>query len=351
MRASPVYPDARRNQQYKWMLVAAIGFVVLYLSFGGIMSSPNLDWEDDDEIETIKRNQEKGGVVRLSELLAVGLDLTEQANQAIRQVKAGGSEAQHLRVKGKTAEGVDEPVTEADASSNSVFINGLRSRFPGISILSEETEPEPAKVISMAQPKDLPIPLPYDADLPLKDLLVIFDPLDATKEFTEDLLQYVTTMMCIVYDGHPIAGIVSQVFEDAAPIYGVVADGHHVMEGGVFGTDAEEPVGEAANTVTFSMSHTGGARDVVANYLEGQKPLPAGGSGYKSLLVLNGEANAYVHVTKIKVWDVCAGEAVIRAAGGSFTDIHGNDIEYSKDKYILENGLLLQGAMSATLGT
>lgn len=157
-------------------------------------------------------------------------------------------------MKGKTDEGVDEPVTLADARSNrcvrfalcgcvyiyfnlgggengtgwlvlmadwprrpshhlthppptptpihpcqpkplqhpSVFVNGLRSLFPGIDILSEETDPEPLDLgLSSVQS----VELDEDPWLDLKDVLITVDPLDATKEFTENLLQYVTTMV------------------------------------------------------------------------------------------------------------------------------------------------------------
>lgn len=40
---------------------------------------------------------------------------------------------------------------------------------------------------------------------------------------------------------------------------------------------------------------------MVEKYLEGHAPKLAGGAGFKSLLVLDGEAEAYIHVTAIKV--------------------------------------------------
>lgn len=63
----------------------------------------------------------------------------------------------------------------------------------------------------------------------------------------------------------------------------------------------QDPVGDAAHKVTLSMSHAGEGGTVVDKYLEGHTTLPAGGAGYKSLLVLDGAAEAYIHVTAIKV--------------------------------------------------
>ena len=58
----------------------------------------------------------------------------------------------------------------------------------------------------------------------------------------------------------------------------------------------------------------------------------AGGSGYKSLEVLNGWAGAYIHTGIIKLWDLCAPNAILRAAGGHLTNLAGEKINYKFDQ-------------------
>lgn len=46
-------------------------------------------------------------------------------------------------------------------------------------------------------------------------------------------------------------------------------------------------------------------------------------------MLLEGKAHAYVFASPgCKKWDTCAPEAVLHAAGGKLTDIHGNAILY-----------------------
>ena len=59
--------------------------------------------------------------------------------------------------------------------------------------------------------------------------------------------------------------------------------------------------------------------------------VPVGSSGIKGVLVANGALQLYAHPSrgKVKLWDACAPDAIVRVAGGVFTDAKGVPFNYS----------------------
>jgi 3'(2'), 5'-bisphosphate nucleotidase len=52
-------------------------------------------------------------------------------------------------------------------------------------------------------------------------------------------------------------------------------------------------------------------------------------------------ADIYIHPSPgCKEWDICAPEAVLRAAGGQITDCWGNPLEYNKRDVRAHNGVI-----------
>jgi len=117
------------------------------------------------------------------QLVLVAIQAAEAGGAAVR----GGPGLQ--KSKGRTAEGADDPLTEADLRSHCAMSAALRAAFPAAHLISEET-PSPA-VCS----RD-PIPHPQlhpDTSLidllehqliPADDITIWIDPLDATQEYT-----------------------------------------------------------------------------------------------------------------------------------------------------------------------
>jgi len=297
----------------------------------------------------------------------VNIDLKELISYSILAAERGGYAVERIynerklfiQSKGKTAEGAEEVLTQADVISHLLIYETLQ-RLPGIreKIVSEESA---ARLLSndleqyklnnydvwlsnQRAVKDIP-----SISVPLSSVTIWVDPLDATQEFTEGLREYVSVMICIAVDGKPKFGIIHRPFLRDT-VWGLIGYGTHPkLRRANTASQASGPTAENAssNVVVVSRSHSGAVRQLLekaGSFGPRSKFViePAGGSGYKTLRVLNGTAFAYVHSTAIKKWDLCAADAVIRAAGGRITTLNGDDITYfSKNDVLVDKGILV----------
>jgi 3'(2'), 5'-bisphosphate nucleotidase len=97
--------------------------------------------------------------------------------------------------------------------------------------------------------------------------------------------------------------------------------------------------------VVVSRSRRSPALDAALVTLAPREIVPIGSSGIKAAYVATGEADVYLQPGVAgKRWDACGPEAIVRAAGGMFTDVRGVAFEYSSGE--LENafGLLATGS-------
>ncbi|ELT98080.1 hypothetical protein CAPTEDRAFT_156570 [Capitella teleta] len=226
--------------------------------------------------------------------------------------------------------------TEADRSGQRCILASLHRMFPKVCLFGEEEEDGndqvPADWIVGEMSEDVlrhKLPAQY-ANVKDEDITVWVDPLDGTAEYTQGLLDHVTVLIGIAVKGEAVAGVVYQPYfnyqagADAALgrcIWGIIGLGS-------FGFEPKSPP-EGKNIITTTRSH--GTRAVVeaVEKCEPTDVLRVGGAGHKVLLVLEGKAHAYVFASPgCKKWDTCAPEAVLHAAGGKLTDIHGNKFQY-----------------------
>jgi len=265
---------------------------------------------------------------------------------AIAAAEAGGREVKDVRkksdaqlnekVKGKTKEGVKDVLTDGDLRSHRIMYNTLTKSFPGVKVISEERG-DSSPVDSLIFDSKCPA-LDHQKKevwIPSDELTIWIDPLDATKEYTENLLQYVTTMVCIAHKGEPIIGVIHKPFEKKTYWAWV----NNVMSEEILLSYKME----SAENESFiiSLSHAGKAEAYIRSKFPKARIQSAGGAGYKVLQVAGRKSGAYLHLTDIKKWDLCAGNAVLNALGGQILSLDKTLISYdSSDSSLIEGGLI-----------
>ncbi|KNC53733.1 myo inositol monophosphatase, partial [Thecamonas trahens ATCC 50062] len=299
-------------------------------------------------------------------ILAAAVHAAESAGDVIAAVHT--SKALATVTKGTTDEGVVDPLTLADLASHTIITSTLADLWPALVVVSEEDDPDPdaaaavADLLAAATPRPLDLHLFDDHDpgflhaAPLDRLTVWVDPLDATKEFTEDLLEYVTVMVTVADAGRPVAACIHQVFADsAAPDQPHVTSAASRASRTVWAlSGAATPGGHAESVlspqprVIVSRSHPGQLTEPL-DALHASK-IAAGGSGFKALAVWDGHADIYLHRTAIKLWDIAAPDALFTLNDGTFIGWSGARFDYSEpDAYLTHNGVLASFAPTKRL--
>ena len=252
----------------------------------------------------------------LSFLLALG----RRAADAMMRIYAQGNVA--VEYKGK-----DDPVTIADRESNALLCEAIGRKYPGVPIVAEESDP--ATFAGWADAK----------------AAWFVDPLDGTREFIARNGEF-AVMIGLAEEGRATLGVL------VCPALGrdfVGATGTGAFEVTRSGAKRElrvSTVGSLAEAeIVVSRSHRPSALDDgtsqappgrglhqgAAARLGVRKVTPCGSAGVKAARVAAAEADIYAQPGRAgKLWDACAPEAIVRAAGGTVTDEVGAPYDYAR---------------------
>ena len=209
------------------------------------------------------------------------------------------------------------PVTEADEAAEAVILAGLRELTPDIPIVAEES-------VAAGNVPDVS-----------GGKFWLVDPLDGTKEFISRNGEF-TVNIALIEDGIPTLGAVY------APAIGRQFSGHTtkawarvIEESGEWSTPNPirvRPAPEDGLTVVASRSHRSPETDdYIAQFKV--KELVSAGSSPKLCLIAAAEADLYPRLGRTMEWDIAAGHAVLRAAGGTVTDLDGATLGYGKREF------------------
>ncbi len=234
--------------------------------------------------------------------LSVAVQLARRAGQVVMDVYATDFAV--------ASKGKDDPVTAADRQANDLIVKGLNEAFPVDTLVAEESPP-PGSVQDSGR-------------------VWYVDPLDGTKDFIARNGEF-SVMIGLAVDGQAQLGVVYRPEGDV--LYaGVVGREAWMERRGIRSPLAikEQKAGRPL-TLTVSRSHRHPLVEKVGRVLGVGNEIPSGSVGLKIGLIAREEADVYLEPGPYtKLWDSCAPEAILRAAGGAFTTILGQSLIYGK---------------------
>jgi myo-inositol-1(or 4)-monophosphatase len=220
------------------------------------------------------------------------------------------------------SKGKNNPVTTADFEADSKLKQILRDAFPAYGWLSEET-------------------VDNDDRLTCERVWIV-DPLDGTKEFIKGIPEFVIAI-ALTDNGVPVMGVTYNPIKHEL-FCGVRGAGCYVDGKAV--TVSHTSTLDLA-TILASRSET--ARGEWKAY-EGRVIVKAIGSvAYKLALVAAGYADATFTLTPKNEWDIASGVALIVAAGGRVTDLHGEEIRFNRSEVKVAGFVASNGHLHAQL--
>lgn len=214
----------------------------------------------------------------------------------------------------------DEPVTVVDRKASEMIVRGLSDAFPDDVVISEENADDLRRL---------------DAER-----VWYIDPIDGTKDYIRGLEGF-SVMIGLTVNHRPQVGVVYQPMNDRM----FWAGGN----GAFFQAPGQEPRALAVSAVSdpaeirfvASKSHRSRTLDQVKSALGIDNEFNIGSVGLKLCIIALGERDLYVNPSpRCKSWDTCAPEAILHAAGGKMTDLHGDPLRYDERDTWRRNGLV-----------
>lgn len=222
----------------------------------------------------------------------------------------------------------DNPVTQADLEADRAIVARLRAAFPDDAVLSEETA--------------------RDAGRTAKRRAWIVDPMDGTKEFLQKIPEFAVSIG-LVEDGEPVVGVIVNPPAGVA-VFAARGEGTHratlPREGGAASLRAAARRASVSRCTRLEdarviASRTEISRDQLAAYASwfGQL-VPVGSIAWKLACIACGEGDLNVSVAPKNEWDVCAGDLLVREAGGRYCAFDGSLRRYNQPDPLIAAGMV-----------
>ena len=219
----------------------------------------------------------------------------------------------------------EDPVTLADLKVNELIIQKINEKYKGINwgILSEENVKS----------------VPYQLDKNM-DWEWVLDPLDGTKDFIQGTPNY-AMHLALNYKHKPYIGIVLIPERDELWI----ADGKQVWceksDGKILKKNSCTKKSLQELVIVTSKNHRNATLNDLIQKIQFKKVVTMGSIGCKIASILRGESDIYICLSlpgksSPKDWDFASPEAILKASGGSITNLDNEDLIYGQPNFSQE---------------
>lgn len=215
-----------------------------------------------------------------------------------------------LREKGliKEIKSDNTPVSNGDLEVNKFIIKKISEVTPDIPIISEESSDN-------------------KNNSKLKDFWLI-DPIDGTYDYINNLEEF-TINAGLIINNKPVAGLINapakkRMFYSYGDNNAFEFSNGETIKLGNHNFNNERPIKfiSYSNMIKPEIQKIYHEIGVVENIKMK--------SSLKFCVVATGEYDGYVAEPRAYEWDIAAGHAILKHAGGQITDFHGNEILYGK---------------------
>ena len=226
-----------------------------------------------------------------------------------------------LREKGLIKEIKEDntPVTNGDLEVNKILINKISILTPEIPIISEENS--------------------KNKDLKNLNNFWLIDPIDGTFDYINQREEF-TINAALIINRKPIIGVINAPAKKRLFYSFAEKHSYELKEKKEIILDCTK---KTSKNEIRAVSYSDKLKPIISDLhkKEGVTEYTKMKSSLKFCVIAAGEYDLYVAEPRASEWDIAAGHAILKNAGGIITDLQENEIEYGK-KDFKNPGLILK---------
>ena len=242
------------------------------------------------------------------------IEIKKVVESLINTFLNAGEISLELRKKGltKSIKPDNTPVSNGDLEVNKIITKKIKELTPRIPIISEETSDN-------------------KSDNNLKDFWLI-DPIDGTYDYINNLDEF-TIKAGLIIDKKPAAGLIYAPAKNRMFYSYGENQAFELINGEEIKLDSTKKFNKDEIKFVSYSNNIKPEINKIHKKFDVKKTVRMK-SSLKFCVIAAGEYDGYVAEPRACEWDIAAGHAILKHAGGSVTDFDGNEILYGKKNFI-----------------